>query len=83
MGKSPEMTPKTMAGHSHHWKIEGPNGPRSTARCKKCGTEREFSNVHPLDDDASWKATAIAGAKAIKRARHAAAVHSGPAKDFV
>ena len=41
------MTPKTMPDHSHHWKIEGPNGPRSTARCKKCGTEREFSNVLP------------------------------------
>ena len=30
-------------GHSHHWVIDGPNGPTSVGRCG-CGQERTFSN---------------------------------------
>ena len=27
-----------------HWIIEPPNGPISSGKCKKCGTEKEFKN---------------------------------------
>ena len=29
---------------SHHWLIEGPNGPTSHAVCRLCGEERDFYN---------------------------------------
>jgi len=28
----------------HHWLIESPNGPTSRGRCRRCGTERDFTN---------------------------------------
>jgi hypothetical protein len=30
--------------HSHHWLIDGQQGPVSPAVCKACGCHREFSN---------------------------------------
>jgi len=27
-----------------HWIIDPPNGPVSSGKCKKCGTEKEFKN---------------------------------------
>ena len=37
----------------HHYLIEMPNGPVSRGRCKLCGAEKEFSNVHPFS--LSWE----------------------------
>ena len=31
---------------SHHWVLEGPNGPMAKGVCKKCGMEGEFPNAH-------------------------------------
>ena len=36
----------------HHWVIEPPTGPVSKGVCKKCGEEKEFDNICPLDTQA-------------------------------
>lgn len=30
---------------THHWILEGQNGPKSMGICKKCSDKKEFSNV--------------------------------------
>lgn len=37
----------------HRWDIEPPGGPTSKGRCRRCGEEREFSNVGLLQQ-AEW-----------------------------
>jgi hypothetical protein len=37
------MTDQTC---KHFWKIESPDGPTSTGRCKLCGEKREFNNSY-------------------------------------
>ena len=35
---------KASVDHFHRWRIDEPNGPRSTGVCKVCGVTKEFKN---------------------------------------
>jgi len=53
----------------HHWIIETPaGGPTSDARCRKCGTERAFSN---FDEKFSGSYKTDPELKKVKHARAA------------
>ena len=47
--------PLTPTDHAHHWRIDPPAGPLSIGRCRTCGAERAFSNVHLEDAAQSWR----------------------------
>jgi hypothetical protein len=47
--------PITPSDHAHHWRIDPPAGPTSTGRCRTCGAERAFSNVHLEDAAYDWR----------------------------
>jgi len=47
--------------HAHRWRIEEPQGPTSSGRCRGCGELRLFRNSSPGDDlvpNAEHRATA-------------------------
>jgi len=33
---------------AHFWRIESPNGPTSSGKCKHCGATQEFMNSIPI-----------------------------------
>ena len=35
----------TSGACTHHWVIDGPEGPESHGRCRRCGEERLFQNT--------------------------------------
>jgi hypothetical protein len=39
-----DMNTASIEAHAHHWKIDEPTGPTSSAICKNCGATRIFKN---------------------------------------
>ena len=44
MSKRSTTRTRTQNQHFHRWRIDEPDGPVSTGRCRGCGATREFKN---------------------------------------
>ena len=38
------IEPVSESSCAHHWIIGDPDGPTSSGKCKRCGTQRDFMN---------------------------------------
>ena len=47
------IEPVSESSCAHHWIIGDPDGPTSSGKCKRCGTQRDFMNYF---DGSSWGA---------------------------
>ena len=45
------IEPVSESSCAHHWIIGDPDGPTSSGKCKRCGTQRDFMNYF---EGSSW-----------------------------